>query len=232
MASDYLAIPVTKKRHHLRTKAKPAVMVLGLCLSLSAQHLIAETPAPLNATQSSLFRAWFLRIVEEQLRQGPNPRWYQQDCAGLIRFASNQALKAHDTGWMRQNGLSNQYLPPELSIDPAQRSWAQYWQQGNGKTGPYVTAIKLIQFNSVAVGRDLQKAKPGDLLFFDQGDDQHLMIWMGRSIAYHTGTTTATDNGMRSVSVQQLLQWKDTRWIPDASNPNFIGFFRLRFLAP
>ncbi|MGH8553817.1 MAG: DUF1175 family protein, partial [Methylococcales bacterium] len=61
--------------------------------------------------------------------------------------------------------------------------------------------------------------------------DQHLMIWMGRSIAYHTGTITATDNGMRSVGLNQLMQWKDTRWIPDASNPNFMGLFRLRFLA-
>ncbi len=231
MASDYLEITVILPSHRWRTKAKPAVMVLGLCLLLSAQHLIAETPAPLDSTQSRLFRAWFLRIVEEQLRQGPNPRWHQQDCAGLIRFASNEALKMHDAGWMRQNGLSNQYLPPELNIDAAQRGWAQNWQQGDGKTGPYVTAIKLIQFNSIPVGRDLQQAKPGDLMFFDQGDDQHLMIWMGRAIAYHTGTTTAADNGMRSASMQQLLKWKDTRWIPDASNPNFIGLFRLRFLA-
>ena len=27
-------------------------------------------------------------------------------------------------------------------------------------------------------------------MFYDQGDDQHLMIWMGRSIAYHTGSST------------------------------------------
>ena len=65
----------------------------------------------------------------------------------------------------------------------------------------------------------------------DQGDDQHLMIWMGRNIVYHTGTTTPTDNGMRSVSLQQLMTWKDTRWIPDASNPNFIGVYRLHFLS-
>src|SRR3546814_19327994 len=68
-------------------------------------------------------------------------------------------------------------------------------------------------------------------MFFDQGDDQHLMIWMGRNIAYHTGTTTPTDNGMRSASLQQLMNWKDTRWIPDAANPNFIGVYRLNFLS-
>ena len=52
-----------------------------------------------------------------------------------------------------------------------------------------MNAIKLVQFNSRLVGRDLNQARPGDLMF-DQGDDQHLMIWMGRSIAYHTGSST------------------------------------------
>lgn len=92
-----------------------------------------------------------------------------------------------------------------------------------------MNAIKLVQFNSRLVGRDLNQARPGDLMFYDQGDDQHLMIWMGRSIAYHTGSSTPTDNGMRSVSLQQLMTWKDTRWIPDESNPNFIGIYRLAF---
>ncbi|MFP1527282.1 DUF1175 family protein [Escherichia coli] len=38
----------------------------------------------LNVEQSGLFRAWFVRIAQEQLRQGPSPRWYQQDCAGRV----------------------------------------------------------------------------------------------------------------------------------------------------
>ncbi len=148
-----------------------------------------------------------------------------------MRFAANEALKVHDEKWLRSNGLSNRYLPPELPLSDAQRRLAQQWQQGGGEVGPYVNAIKLIQFNSHLVGRDVAQARPGDLMFFDQGDDQHLMIWMGRYIAYHTGTTTPTDNGMRSASLQQLMNWKDTRWIPDAANPNFIGVYRLNFLS-
>ncbi len=172
----------------------------ALALLFSAPTFAVETP-PL---------AWFVRIAQEQLTQGPSPRWYQQDCAGLVRFAANEALKKHDDKWLRANGLSNRYLPPELTLSESQRSLAQQWQQGGGK---------------------VNQARPGDLLFFDQGDDQHLMIWMGRNIAYHTGTTTPTDNGMRSASVQQLMTWKDTRWIPDATNPNFIGVYRLNFLS-
>lgn len=201
-----------------------------LALLLSAGARAVETPA-LDVQQSQVFRAWFVRIAQEQLSQGPSPRWYQQDCAGLVRFAANEALKVHDDKWLRSNGLSNRYLPPELQLSDVQRGLAQQWQQGGGKVGPYVNAIKLIQFNSHWVGRDVAQARPGDLMFFDQGDDQHLMIWMGRNVAYHTGTTTPTDNGMRSASLQQLMTWKDTRWIPDAANPNFIGVYRLNFLS-
>ncbi|MDS1202256.1 DUF1175 family protein, partial [Escherichia coli] len=96
---------------------------------------------------------------------------------------------------------------------------------------PYVTAINLIQYNSQFIGQDINQALPGDMIFFDQGDAQHLMVWMGRYVIYHTGSATKTDNGMRAVSLQQLMTWKDTRWIPNDSNPNFIGIYRLNFLA-
>ena len=152
----------------------------------------------LNVEQSGLFRAWFVRIAQEQLRQGPSPRWYQQDCAGLVRFAANETLKVHDSKWLKSNGFSSQYLPPEMTLTP---------------------------------GQDINQALPGDMIFFDQGDAQHLMVWMGRYVIYHTGSATKTDNGMRAVSLQQLMTWKDTRWIPNDSNPNFIGIYRLNFLA-
>lgn len=190
----------------------------------------ASTPA-LDVEQSQVFRAWFVRIVAEQLRQGPSPRWTQRDCVGLIRFAANESLKRHDHAWLRSMGLTNQYLPPEPALGDEQRQLAQRWRQHDGTVGPYVGAIGLIQHNAVLVGRDVNQARPGDLLFFDQGDDQHLMIWMGRYLAYHTGTTRAGDNGLRAVSLGQLMQWKDTRWLPDPANPNFIGVYRFRFLA-
>lgn len=97
--------------------------------------------------------------------QGPSPRWYQQDCAGLVRFAANEALKVHDSKWLKSNGLSNQYLPPEMTLTPEQRQLAQNWNQGNGKTGPYVTAINLIQYNSQFIGQDINQALPGDMIF-------------------------------------------------------------------
>jgi uncharacterized protein len=222
----------------------PPMLLLTVWVSalLASPLLQAQEPIPqpesaaseqtgLDPAQSQVFRAWFVRIVQEQLRQGPSPRWYQQDCAGLVRFAANEALKPHDARWLRSMGMSSSHLPPEPDLSADQRKLAQNWHQGGGRVGPYVTASKLIQHNTQFVSRDLHQARPGDLLFYDQGDDQHLMIWMGRYIAYHTGSSSATDNGLRSVTMPQLMQWKDTRWIPDNSNPNFIGVYRLQFLA-
>ena len=159
-----------------------------------------------------------------------NNMWEDDQINTMIQ-AANEALKVHDSKWLKSNGLSNQYLPPEMTLTPEQRQLAQNWNQGNGKTGPYVTAINLIQYNSQFIGQDINQALPGDMIFFDQGDAQHLMVWMGRYIIYHTGSATKTDNGMRAVSLQQLMTWKDTRWIPNDSNPNFIGIYRLNFLA-
>lgn len=206
-------------------------IALLLPLLFAAWPMLAQATA-LDREQSRVFRAWFVRIVQEQVRQGPSPRWYQQDCAGLVRFAANEALKPHDAKWLRSMGMSNANLPPEMSLLPEQRQLAQRWHQGGGQYGPYVDAIGLVQHNGVAVSRDVHQARPGDLLFFDQGDEQHLMIWTGRYLAYHTGSTHAGDNGLRAVTLSQLMQWKDTRWIPDPSNPNFVGVFRLGFLSP
>lgn len=185
----------------------------------------------LDNAQSAAFRGWFTRIVAEQLQQGPNPRWSQQDCAGLVRFAVAEALKPHDADWRRHNSISARHMPPELALTPAQAAWRQPWVTVKGQRSAFVTAWQLIAANTRPVGRNLNLAQPGDLLFFDQGADQHLMIWMGRFIAYHTGTSSPDDSGLRAVSVEQLMQWKDSRWQPSDDNPNFIGVFRFSFLA-
>jgi uncharacterized protein YfaT (DUF1175 family) len=219
----------------MEVAVKKCFMGFLLLISLGFQSALAEEDnaedVHLSVQQSQVFRNWFVRIVEEQLRQGPSPRWYQQDCAGLVRFAANEALKIHDAKWLRSNNISNELLPPELILTPDQRRLAQKWNVGNGKTDAYAQAILLIQHNSLFLSRDLNQARPGDLLFFDQGDDQHLMIWMGSFVAYHTGSASAADNGLRAVSLNQLMHWKDSRWIPDQWNPNFIGVYRLEFLT-
>ncbi len=184
----------------------------------------------LDQEQSALFRAWMVRLINEQVRQGPNPRWFHRDCAGLVRFVVGEAFKPHDAKWLRRNGVSNHPLPPDLRLHPEQKALTQGWVQLDGRRAPFATAQVIIQQNAYFVSRDVNQALPGDLLFFDQGDDQHLMVWMGRYISYHTGVESKSDSGLRAVTLQKLMEWKDTRWRPEQSNPNFIGIFRLAFL--
>ena len=217
------------RRHLLALLAGCAA--LPLARALTAAQDAAAAPR-LNKAQSRAFQAWMLRIVSAQLERGPSPRWQHRDCAGLVRFAVNEALSVHDAKWLRANGIgSNRQLPPELELERAQQSLRNRWVQTDGTVGNYVSAIALVQNNSRFIGRDLNQAQPGDLLFFDQGDEQHLMVWMGSRIAYHTGSIKPDDNGLRSVDVSQLKTWKDTRWQPAVDNPNFAGVFRLAFLS-
>jgi uncharacterized protein len=213
-------------------------MLIGIVLAAcgSPQGSFALTGEPvaevrLDAGQSAAFRAWMVRLIDEQIRQGPNPRWFHRDCAGLVRFAVNEAFKVHDAKWLRVNAMSNLPLPPDLHLRSEQQSLRRGWTQLDGTRAAFATAQVLVQRNARFVSKDLNQALPADFLFFDQGDDQHLMVWMNRYIAYHTGTETRTDNGLRAVTIKQLMQWKDTRWRPEPNNPNFIGVFRLAFLS-
>ncbi len=155
------------------------------CLSLSAvwrpaTALDAGHPTPfagalLDGVQSDRCRAWMSFIAADQIRRGPSPRWFHRDCAGLARFAVAEALRPHDLRWRRANGFSGR-LPPEVELRPEQASLLNGWTTLTGEQQAFVTALALIQKNSRWLGRESAMARPGDLLFFDQGDDQHLMI--------------------------------------------------------
>lgn len=221
-------------RAPLRRMLLGALLAAGVApRSFALTGAAGENPGVrLSQAQSRAFQSWMLRIVSLQVERGPTPRWHHRDCAGLVRFAVNEALAVHDARWLRANGIaSDRRLPPELGLTPEQAALRNRWTQSDGKVGGYVSALALIQNNSRFVTRELNQAQPGDLLFFDQGDAQHLMVWMGARIAYHTGTVAPGDDGLRTVDVQQLQNWKDTRWQPAVNNPNFIGMFRLGFLA-
>ena len=228
------------RRRFFHRCAAAGAAALGVALAGPARALMPMQPVPdpdaLTPEQSTIFRAWFVRIVDQQMRRGPTPRWTQRDCAGLVRFAAMEALREHDARWLKANGMNDagdaSRLPPELQLSPQQRTLANRWTRIDGSVGAYASAIALIQRNSCFVSRDVNQALPGDLLFFDQGDDQHLMIWLDRYIAYHTGTVTPTDSGLRAVAVSDLMQWKDSRWQPFDGNPNFVGVFRFAFLTP
>lgn len=185
----------------------------------------------LTAEQTRAFRHWLQLIVQQQLNRGPTPRWQQRDCAGLVRFASAEALRAHDTAWLKANGFLGKKIPPELNLSADQLAALRHaWLRADGSQGAFVSALELVQHNTQPVGREMAQAQVADVLLFDQGQAQHLMIWMGHYMAYHTGTVSKEDNGLRAYPLQKLMTWQDTRWQPHAGNPNFVGIFRLNFL--
>ena len=201
--------------------------------ALLATTLATAGETVLEPEQSRAVRAWIVRVVDAQIARGPSPRWSHRDCAGLVRFAVAEALRTHDAAWRRTSGLRAP-LPPDPRLTAAQREALRHnWRLASGERSAYVGALELVQENSTFVAKDLNQAQPGDLLFFDQGDDQHLMVWTGRYIAYHTGSShdASGDDGLRAVGVRQLMAWRDTRWLPVADNPNFVGVYRLRFLS-
>lgn len=185
----------------------------------------------LTPAQSRSCRAWMTRIIAAQLTAGPTPRWQQRDCVGLVRFAVAESLREHDEKWKRANGMLGTALPPEIALDQNTQSVRHQWRLADGTVSAYVSAIEMVQENARFRGKDCNLAAPGDLLFYDQGDAQHLMVWMNSYIAYHTGTVTPSDNGLRAVKLRDLQAWRDTRWHPTQDNPNFAGVYRLNFLS-
>jgi hypothetical protein len=203
-------------------------MAMLATFSLRVADAAGTQTTMLNPAQSRTFRAWIVRIIEAQLNAGPTPRWQQRDCAGLVRFAVAEAFRKHDTKWLQANGMSGESVPPEIIVTDQLR---HNWRLSDGTFSAYADALELIGENTRFQTKDCNLARMADLLFFDQGDAQHLMVWMGSFIAYHTGTVTSTDNGLRAIKLGELLHWPDTRWHPSPDNPNFAGIYRLNFLS-
>jgi uncharacterized protein YfaT (DUF1175 family) len=208
---------------------------LSACVWAKAQPAIQAPAAVATAPQlgrehSQYFRDWFTLLIHTQIERGPTPRWIHRDCAGLVRFAVAESLREHDRTWKQANGLLGTRVPPDVPAAQTQ-TLRNSWRQINGSKAAFVSALELVQENTRFVDKQLTQAAPADLLFYDFGDHQHLMVWMGRYIAYHTGRVAATDNGLRALRVAQLASWQDTRWRPTLDNPNFYGLYRLAFLA-
>ena len=108
-----------------------------------------------------------------------------------MRFAVAEALRAHDLALAARERHRRPPLPPEVErCGTEQAALRHRWRLADGRRAAYVGALELVQENTtLRVARTSISRRPGDLLFFDQGDDQHLMVWTGWYVAYHTGTS-------------------------------------------
>ncbi len=194
-----------------------------------------------SASDRAAFRAWFVLLADAAFYH-PVPE--VADCAGLIRYATREALRVHSPEWRRQAALPVDPGLPDVADPPAGGpDHFPLFRVSGDPTATYAEfadARTLVRFNAVPVARDPAAARPGDLLYFrqpSQREPDHLMIVVGPSrfdrsaddfVVYHTGP--ADDGGpgeMRKVRLADLLRHPSPRWRPIAANRRFVGVFRL-----
>ena len=201
------------------------------------------------------FRRWFTWVAEMQF-YNLSDEWNaeQRDCAGLVRFAFREALRPHDRLWFQRMGENYASVAPDLNPKIAATLNGKFFRTApgaysatdvtDGRFSEFADAQTLKTFNVDFIGRDRNQAKPGDLLFFHQPWVQkypfHVMIFLGEPrvasegthdwVVYHTGASPHDAGTVKKVRLAVLDQHPDKRWRPISTNPNFLGFFRLKIL--
>jgi uncharacterized protein YfaT (DUF1175 family) len=201
------------------------------------------------------FRRWFTFLAEAQYFQSPAARPLEiKDCAALIRYAYREALRTHDGGWVDTAALPLapaldtvvKYRYPYTPLGPALfRVTAGPFGEAdlvNGAFQQFADAKTIRRFNTFSIGRDLTRARPGDLLFFRQDRDHptyHSMIYLGESqirsdthryVIYHTGPDGNDPGELRRLTVEELANFPRSEWRPIPSNPSFFGVSRWNIL--
>ncbi|MGB7556074.1 MAG: DUF1175 family protein [Candidatus Korobacteraceae bacterium] len=200
------------------------------------------------------FRRWFTFLAEAQYFRGRAIPAEIDDCAALLRFAYREALHPHDAMWAREMALPapasasdvQQYQYPYTPLGAAlfrvRDASFEVSDLSDGTFAQFADVETLWRHNTHFVGRDVNRARPGDLLFFRQDGQRmpfHAMIFIGRSqvergsetyVVYHTGPSGGTPGEMRRLSVAQLSNYPDARWRPNADNPGFLGVYRWNIL--
>lgn len=189
------------------------------------------------------FRMWFRFLAEAQYYRAPGALPKEiDDCAALLRYAYRESLSEHNSAWANRLGL------PELPALPAVRKYAYpftplhsgLFRTKSGAFAEFADAHTLEHWNCHFVSRDLNRAVPGDLLFYKQIAEAsrlpfHSMIFLGHSqvepsrktfVLYHTGGP----EGIRRLTVEELIEYPLAQWRPTPGNENFLGVFRWNIL--
>ncbi|HEY5177473.1 MAG TPA: DUF1175 family protein [Terriglobales bacterium] len=200
------------------------------------------------------FRRWFTFLAEAQYFRGRALPAEIDDCAALLRFAYREALRPHDAVWAREMALpapasasdiqqyQYPYTPLAATLFRVRGGSFQASDLRDGAFAQFADVETLWRHNTHFVGRDLLRARPGDLLFFRQDGQRmpfHAMIFLGQSqielgyeqyVVYHTGPSGRSPGEIRRVALPQLLNYPDARWRPISANPGFLGVYRWNIL--
>ena len=236
-------------------------VALGVCGLLLAAPLSPTRPdlsdldqdgypdvAELHSTvQREAFLDWFAAIAEAQFTaRSPAWRVEEQDCAGLLRFALVEALKPKTPEWFQKFPYLPRVQAPPLSAYPLPligravfRVEPGAYQAGDVREGRLVgwaSAMYLMRYSSVLLGRTPDKARRGDLLFFvrplAKGSAYHSMVYLGGGlVVYHTGYAPSEGGEVRLVSLETLSQHPQKYWHPRPENPYFLGFYRWKIVS-
>jgi hypothetical protein len=186
------------------------------------------------------FRRWFAFLAEAQYFQKPASRPVEiVDCAAPIRYAYREALLLHDGGWARDAGLPllaglesvekyrYPYTPLGAALLRVRPAPFQPPDLSDGSFAQFSDARTLLRFNTHSIGRNLFRALPGDLLFFEPAAGRfHSMIFLGASqidpgralyVFYHNGPDGPNAGEMRRPTVGELMNHPDPRWQPPPS---------------
>ncbi|MEY4636811.1 MAG: hypothetical protein RJA55_2609 [Acidobacteriota bacterium] len=223
--------------------ASKTIVVLAVLLASVAGSRAGAQARLADESDRAAFRSWFVLLADAQFeRTTPDVA----DCAALIRHAYREAMRAHTPEWVRRAALP--FAPQYADVRSAPKPGAHGWPLFRVTDGPdaqyaeFADAKTLIALNTRPLGRDTRALRPGDLLYFRQPAQQvpdHLMVFVGRSafeaegddwVVYHTGPADDGPGEVRKVRLGTLAQHPATRWRPLASNPRFIGVYRLAVL--
>ena len=207
-----------------------------------------------DAADRAAFRRWFTLLAEAQFYSKHGSPAEIDDCAALLRYAYREALRQHDSAWAKSVALPaapsaedvRQYQYPSTPLGTGlfrvrHGSFASD-NLNDGAFAQFADAKTLWRYNSYFVGRDISRARPGDLLFFRQSVQNlpfHAMIFLGSSqldptreplVIYHTGPIGKSAGEIRRPTLAQLLNFPDPRWRPVPSNPGFLGVYRWNIL--
>lgn len=202
-----------------------------------------------TAEDRNAFRAWFTALAEGAADLPPEKLPHEiNDCAALLRWCYRNALHAHDETWLSEapavldlaQPSVRQYVYPEtplgVGLFRVRDGAFSAPDESNGAFAQFADAQTLWRLNTFFLSRDVRNARPGDLLFFrqlEQNSPYHSMILTGRSqqwAVYHTGPIGAGMGEMRRVLLQDLLAHPDPRWRPLPENSNFLGVYRWNIL--
>jgi len=208
-----------------------------------------------DAADRAAFRGWFTLLAEAEYYRHQTLGEID-DCAALLRYAYREALRVHDSAWAKAVALpvapsagqirqfQYPYTPLGAGLFRIREGSFAADDLNNGAFAQFADAETLWRRNSHFVGRDIARARPGDLLFFRQEGHNfpfHAMIFLGPSqiesesggeplVIYHTGPIGKSPGELRRPTLAQLMNFPDPRWRPVPSNPSFLGVYRWNIL--